>query len=411
VTADSSTADEPLLVISRPPRFWGSPFGVAFVMSVCVVLVGAGLVLSTGLRRPVEPLVTVKGIMASKKDFFEDDEVRRLLRERGFRVELTVRGSREVALEVINQDSDRYDFAFPSGQPAADLIKNHRRQEGRYQRTTDLFTSPIVLASYRAYAETLANNEIATAQAAGPGAQSFYYTLDTAEFIRLGEQRQTWDGLEIGTYEDANGDRTTNGNQVLAQTPGVCRTNSGAAYLGLIAFVKNNGSPPRTEVEADRLAGELQPLLTASGMPEAELFNSYVTPEGKSQGPIVVVYEHQYLSYQLDHLARTGRPDDERVLLYPEQQLQSDPEFISLRPGPADQLAELLATDRDLRRRMMQLGYRVFDATDTVGSTQLFTYLGDHGLPVPVREDATRALLPNLDLLESLIRKVGRCQS
>lgn len=398
MTAGNSTVDEPLLTISRPPRFWRSPFGWGFAVAVSVLAVSTLLIISAEVRQPAEPVVTVKGIMASKQDFFNDKKVQQLLRAHGFEVEVTARGSREVALDVINQETEQYDFAFPSGQPAADLIKNHRRQHGKYQRKTELFSSPMVLASYRPYAEALQRAHVATAQGSG---SPLFYTLDTAKFLELGEAGTTWNGIGITGV--------TNGNRVLAHTSGVCRSNSGATYLGLVAFVRNNDSPPQTEVEINRLAQQLQPIISATGMPESDMFDTYVTPEGMSQGPVVVVYEHQFLEYQLDHLKRTGKPDTERVLLYPAEEFQTDPEFIALKPGPADRLATLLDTDRELRKRMMQLGYRVYDATDEVSSNQMFRYLGDQGLPVPIRDDATRALLPTLDLLESLIRKVGRC--
>jgi hypothetical protein len=70
-------------------------------------------------------VVTLKGVMGSKADFFRDSKVQDLLLQRGFRVEPTERGSREAAREVI-VNPDKYDFAFPSGQPAAELIKDDR---------------------------------------------------------------------------------------------------------------------------------------------------------------------------------------------------------------------------------------------------------------------------------------------
>lgn len=401
------TVEEPLLTVPRPPRFWGSPFGWTFSVVATVALVGAAVLVAGGLRAPAPALITVKGIMASKQDFFEDATVRRLLAEHGIRVEVTTRGSSEVAQEVVDQDRDQHDFTFPSGQPAADRIKDDRTRERKYARATRLFSSPIVLASYRQYADALVADGAAVRQ--GPEG-SLYYTLETARFVRLGEAEKTWDAIGIGAHKDGDGRAVTNGNRVLAHTPGVCRSNSGAAYLALVAFVKNGGRPPRDEAEADRLAREIQPLITGTGMPESELFMSYVTPEGKSLGPVVVVYEHQYLAYQIDQKKRTGTVDADRVLLYPRQEFQTDPEFIALRPGGADRLAELLATDRLLRKRMMELGYRVFDRTDDVGTEQLFQYLRDRGIAHPRREDVTTAVLPQLDLLEKLIGTAGRCR-
>jgi hypothetical protein len=400
VTAGNSTVDEPLLTVSRPPRFWGSPFGWAFAVAVSVLAVSGLLIVSAEVRQPAEPVVTVKGIAASKQDFFNDEEIQELLRAHNLEVEITARGSREVALDVINQETEQYDFAFPSGQPAADLIKNSRRENGKYQRKTELFSSPMVLASYRPYAEALQAEGVADAQDPD-SANPLFYTLNTAKFVGLGEDGKTWNDIGISDIK--------NGNRILAHTSGVCRSNSGAVYLGLVAFVKNKNSPPQTDVEVDRLAQEIQPIISATGMPESDMFETYVTPEGMSQGPIVVVYEHQFLKYQLDYRNRTGKTDTDRVLLYPAEELQTDPEYIALKPGPADKLAKLLDTDRALRHRMMELGYRVYDATDTVGSKQLFRYLDKQGLPTPKRDEATRVLLPTLDLLETLIRKVGRC--
>lgn len=407
MAAGSSTVAEPAFTIPRPPRFWGSPFGWSFAATACAALVSAVLFLSSALSAPAEPVVTIRGVMASKGDFFEDEQVRRLLLEHGIRVEVTRRGSGEAAREVIDQP-DEYDFAFPSGQPAGDRIKNDRTRNGHYHTTTRLFSSPMVLASYRVYAETLSNENVAVPL--DPDAPSLYYTLDTAKFIALGERGETWNSLRISDQQDEKGGRSTNGNRVLARTAGVCRTNSGETYLGLLAFVKNGGQAPRTEAEVTPLAEALQELVLATGMPEPDLFDQYVGPEGKSQGPIVVVYEHQFLEHQIRHRQRTGNLDTDRVLLYPTEEFQTDPEFISLNPDRGDRLAELLANDPALRGRMMELGYRVIDRAGTTGSEQLFRYLADQGIPAPgARTDLTRAELPQLDLLETLVHKAGRC--
>jgi hypothetical protein len=346
--------------------------------------------------------------MASKAEFFMDPEVRRLLLKHHFRVEVTGRASREVALEVMAKP-DSYDFAFPSGQPAANLITADRARKKLYNKVTQLFTSPVVLASYREYADTLVNyDNVATVQGAPDTA--LYYTLDTDKFIKLGEQQKRWNDIGISTHLNKDGKPITNGNQVLAHNSGVCRSNSAGTYLALIAFVKNGNRPAQTEAEIDHLAAQIRPFITAAGMPEPELFRSYKTSDGPSQGPIVVVYEHQYFAYQLERLRSTGEPDTDRVLLYPKQEFQADPAFISLKEGPADRLAELLKNDSELQRRMMELGYRVLDRTSTTGSDLLFQYLEDQGVPAPAEpSDRTRAEFPELDLLERLIKTVGRC--
>ncbi|WP_339154995.1 hypothetical protein [Actinomadura luteofluorescens] len=402
MTADPpNVVEEPTFSIPRPPRFWPSPLGCGAVVAVLVALVCAGASLVVLVARP-GPVVTIRGIMASKQDFFNDEKVQDLLLEHHIRVEVTPRGSGEVAAEVLGQKTESYDFAFPSGQPAADLIRKERSRRHLYNRTTYLFTSPIVLASYREYAETLVRRGIAERHSGGPD-DALYYTLKTAGFVGLGRRGQTWNDIGIKGI--------TNGNRVLARTSGVCRSNSGLTYLGLVAYVVNGSKPVQTESEADQIAEEIGPLVTGTGMPESELFSVYVTPEGKSQGPVVVVYEHQFFAYQQEQRRNSGRVDTERVLLYPEQEFQTDPVYISLRRGNGDRLGQLLRTDPGLRRRMLELGFRVVEHPSDPGTKPLYGLLEDNGVPVPdERTDYTRAELPKLDLLQRLADRVDECR-
>jgi hypothetical protein len=57
---------------------------------------------------------------------------------------------------------------------------------------------------------------------------------------------------------------------------------------------------------------------------------------------------------------------------------------------------------------MKELGYRVLDPVND--SVQLFNYLTDQRIQTPVdTSDHTSASSPTLDLLEKLIKNVGRC--
>jgi hypothetical protein len=363
-------------------------------------LVAAGLLLlsfSGNVLLPFEPTITVRGVMASKGDFFDDVEVQRLLLKHHIRVDVTRRGSRE----ILRENLDDYDFAFPSGQPVASLIENERAARNAHSKTTELFTSPMVLATYREYAETLTSKGIAIRQ--GAGDTSLYYTLETKKFLETVEAGKTWN--DLGTAEFG----VTNGNRVLAKNPGVCRANSAGTYLSLVAFVHGDGKIPQSEAEAAQLAERIRPLIEAQGMPESDLFPSYLTLEGKGAGPIVVVYEHQYLAYQIGYQARTGQPDRERVLLYPRQESQTDPKFIATNAA-GDRLADVLTTDVELRQRAMELGFRILDDSGRWGSEQLFQFLQQHHVPPPPRPtEVTTVQVPKLPLLEKMIIAVGEC--
>src|SRR5262249_53567328 len=146
----------------------------------------------------------------------------------------------------------------------------------------------------------------------GSGDQgTIYYDLDTERFLDLVRTGKTWNELDIKRYG------TDNRNRVLAQTSNVCNSNSASTYLGIVAFIEGGYNIPQTEQEADALAVKVRPLLTGQGLPPADMFGPYSNPEGKGTAPIVVVYENQYLDYQIRYQEMHGKTDPDRVLLYP----------------------------------------------------------------------------------------------
>ncbi|WAP59587.1 hypothetical protein [Streptomyces sp. S465] len=403
MTADRSHTEEPRLEIRGPSRRLALRGRALRALVTALAFPVAGLLALTAgghLLLPFEGVTTLEGKIASKAEFFEDEEVQRILVKHGIRVHITRMGSRDIATTSF----DGYDFAFPSGQPAAEMIKNDRRDG--YAKARSPFVSPIVLATYREYAETLRDNGLATPRQGTGGQRNnpLYYTLDMGKFIDVSARGKTWDEIGIGRRH-----RTTNGNRILAQTSNICEANHAGTYLGLVAFVENGNAVPTNDAAADRVAGLIKPTLVSQGLPSEEMFKTYEVPEGKGVAPIVVVYEHQYFAYQIRQRQQTGKPDAERVLLYPSTQFLTEPEYIALTPE-GDRLGELLATDEQLQRRAMELGFRVLDSSSKATSTALYRFLADQGIPAPASAaNDTKATLPSLPLLERMITSVGDC--
>ncbi|MFD2689402.1 hypothetical protein ACFS5L_31880 [Streptomyces phyllanthi] len=390
-----------------------------------VPLIGLVLLMVSGnLLLPLHRVVTIEAKMASKRDFFQDPEVKRLLMKHGFRVHITNMGSREIAV----QDIEGYDVVFPSGQPAADLITRRRARANRPALTYRPFVSPIVLATYRDYAEALRNTEVDGGRVAvpqpGSGDRPLYYTLDMERFLKLakgegdlggqrsqgsGEGRQAraggyrWDDIDPGHRH------VRNGNKILAQTPDICEANSAGTYLGLVAFVEYGNDAPDTVEKAEELARNIKPLLVEQGLPSSERAETYLSVDGKSLAPISVIYEHQFLAHQIQYEAKEGRTDDERVLLYPSTRFVTEPQLVALSPDGA-RLGELIRDDPELQHRAMELGFRGRDAQSDATSDQLAEFLTERRIPVPVTSaDDTRAVLPRLSLLERMVQIVGDC--
>ncbi len=336
--------------------------------------------------------------MASKRDFFEDPGVRRILMEHGFRVHITNMGSRDIA----TQDVAGYDVVFPSGQPAADLITRERAKAGHPVLTYRPFVSPIVLATYREYAETLRDAGIAEPQRGGASAP-LYYTLDMDKFLQQTRQGKRWKDLGIKKHG------VDNGNKILAQTSDVCDSNSGGTYLGLVSFVWHGNDAPNSGKEADKYARDIKDLLIEQGLPGSERAETYLSVDGKSIAPISVIYEHQYLAHQIRYEATHGKPDDGRVLLYPSTRFVTEPQLVAL-SDDGERLGELVLEEPELQHKAMELGFRVRDATSDSTSAQLAAFLADRGIQVPVTSaDDTKAVLPRLPLLERMIQAVGEC--
>lgn len=403
-----SVVDEavPRLVVRPRPRFWSPRFRRTFVPVAGSGALGLVLLVFSGtLMLPFTAAPTVEGRTGSKGELFEDAAMQRILMAHHLRVHITRTGSRELAAN----DLSGYDFAFPSGRPAANMVKQRLVAQGRSVQTRRPFTSPVVLASFRQYANALVAAGVATPQRNGLGGEPLYYTLRTRRFLDLIASGRTWDDLGIARYPDAAGHTLSNGNRVLAHSPSMCTSNSGETYLALLAYVQGGRNAPPTEREVAAVAEQIKPLLGVQGMQDADLFATYVTPEGKGRAPIVVVYEHQYLAYQSRRHQDSGATDGDRVLLYPEQEMLADPEFIPLTPE-GERMGTLLVTDPGVRRRMMELGYRLVDSSTDTSNGQLWEFLADRGIPAPDRGgNLTKAELPVLPVLEELVERVGGC--
>ncbi|MCM3805468.1 hypothetical protein GTZ78_43300 [Streptomyces sp. SID8361] len=402
MTAERSNAEEPRLTIRGPSRRLSLRSRALRSLLTALAFPVAGLLALTAgghLLLPFDGVTTLEGKIASKSEFFEDEKVQRILMKHGIKVHITRMGSRDIATTGF----DGYDFAFPSGQPAADMIKNDRRDD--YAKSHQPFVSPIVLATYREYAETLRDNGLATPRegVGADGRSPLYYTLNMKGFIDLSARGRKWSDIGIEEH------RTRNGNRILAQTSNVCEANHAGTYLGLVAFVENGNTVPTDNSAADRVAAKIKPTLVSQGLASEQMFKTYEVPEGKGVAPIVVVYEHQYFAYQIRQRQQTGKPDSQRVLLYPSTQFLTEPEYIALTPK-GDRLGELLASDEQLQRRAMELGFRVLDSSNKATSTELYRFLEDQGIPAPASAaNDTKATLPSLPLLERMITSVGDC--
>ncbi|MFD5829669.1 hypothetical protein [Lentzea sp. NPDC060358] len=373
------TVGEPEFKVVDPRRrflLWFAPPLAVFVAGLVVLLV------SGHVAGPFRPVTVVRALFASKRDFFQDEQVKRILMARGYQVHVTPVGSRDLANKP---DLDSFHFVFPSGHVANEHVKS--RRAGKHVVPYRPFFTPVVLATFREYADALVR-----AGAAKPhtrDAQPLYYDLDMAAFKDLSARKWSEFGL-------------INGNRVIAQSPDPCKAYSGATLVGFFATAFGD-QPPQTVEAAEQLAREVKPFIDAQGQAGDDMAPKYFVPEGRTHAVIAVIYEHQYVAYQL----RQKDIDTERVLLYPTKQHQSTPELISFTPE-GDRIGELMMNDPDLRRRAVELGFHSLGWSGETGD-DFGSYVTGRGLPEPPAGEQGRVQLPKAELFERMLDVVGDC--
>lgn len=395
--------DEPRLVVHSTRLRRRSRFLRPFAAALAVMLAGfAALGVAGAHTAPLRPIVEVHGFGGSKARFFEDPVVRDILLRHNMRVVVSDLGSRQAAHALENAlaaDPQSVDFVFSSTQASADQTKDVIAARGEPPPDSrKVFTSPLVFASYRPYAELLEANGIATQLT---GTRSHYYTLDLAEFLQLGVRRTTWADLS-----ERAADATAvvpSRKIVLAQTTDMCTSSGGGTFAGLVAWQLNGNAVVKNIAEADRVATAGASLLREQGQPLTSPFEQYTSPQGPDIAPITYLYEHQYLEYQ----ANLGIPDDNLVLLYPDVIASSEPDFIA-RTEQGRALGALLTDESTgLLRRATELGYRVFGDTGDRLDRWLLDRSG--GTLSYHRNLGTVASMPAADLMDRIIQRVGDC--
>ncbi|HVK22002.1 MAG TPA: helix-turn-helix transcriptional regulator [Actinokineospora sp.] len=345
-----------------------------------VALLGVSTLMASGtLLLPFTTIPTVKGTGQSTS-LLKDPRVERLLMAEGIRVTMGLSGTRDTPVP------DDTDFVLAAGEPQTRAVVDARAARGQFATVYRPTISPLALAVRRDRAEALVRAGVARPQSAG----SLYYDLDFARLLDLIDRKATW--RDLGIADD---------NIVLVHTTNPCRSNLGATYLGLAAHTLL-GHPPRDPEEIDLIAALLGRYVSGQG---AQPDSSAELMSGPLVGRIIAVREQDYLAHQLAR-SRTGEIDRDTVLLYPNVGVDEVGTFVALTPTGV-RLGEALTANSDLRARIVELGYRVPDAS----GPELADALRAQGVPAPEpRPDTPIAPLPSSQVLVSLIDHLGECQ-
>lgn len=346
---------------------------VAIAVTIIVAVIARPAPGGTGdaAQRQAEPVTGYLG--GEKASLFDDPGFRTLLAREGFNVDYRKAGS----LAMASADKTGIDYAFPSSQIALDWWK--AKNNGKAGIASDaIFTSPIVIYTYKDVAEALAGQGMATSR-------NGVWSLDLARVWHALTTDTTWADLGLpnlyGQFRIDSSDPT--------------KSNSGNLWAALLATVANGGqTPTRDSVTRDLPA--IKAAFSKAGYladSSEDTLESFLA-QGEGSKPMTVGYESQALDYAKTEPDRFAQIKNDLVVMYPTPTVWSTHEFIAL-DNRAKHLMSVLKTAPVQRYAWTHHGFRGRDGK--AGDP------GSFGVSGVTSAVPSVAPLPPFDAMETLI--------
>jgi hypothetical protein len=351
-----------------------------------LLLIGVGIAITYSVREAkqthlaveqAQARITVKILTGSEKEhFLEDPELARVLGAQGISITLQKAGSREIATRP---DLKSFDVAFPAGAHAAVKIA----QNAGSKRVFTSFYTPMAVASWKSLIPVLEKSGLVSYK------DGAYFIIDMAKLLDMMEKGTRWKDLPGNSAYPV-------GKSVLVTTTDVRKSNSGAMYLSLAAYLANGNNVVDNEADANKVAAKMVGLFSRQGFQESSSagpFEDY-TAMGIGKAPLVMIYEQQFLEYILAH----PNPNPDMVLLYPQPTILSKHTLVALTDNGA-RFAQEMISDVKVSAIAQRYGFRTQD------NTELFAAVEAKKLAVPhTIVDVIDP--PTYDILEKLINNV-----
>lgn len=292
-------------------------------------------------QRARAAVVSVRGLIGSEKlGYLTDPRVLKVLRDNNIDLHVETAGSRDIATRA---DLAGYDFGFPAGEPAAKKL-----MQGRHiHESFSPFFTPMAVASWRPIATILIANGIV--KKVGDD----YYIVDMKRLIDTMAAQKRWTDL-------AHNQAYPVSKSVLISSTDVRQSNSAAMYLALASYLLNGGEVVQNDAQVSKVAPVVAQLFLRQGYQESSSagpFEDYTTI-GMGKSPLVMIYEAQFIEYQLQH-PNARNPD--MLLLYPKPTVYTKHELVPL-SEEGRKLGALLTTNPDLKRLAVEHGLRTADS-------------------------------------------------
>lgn len=321
--------------LNAQPRRKGPGIGAILLALLLAAVIVAAIVFGRGGgESPIASTKTIKILAGSEKlEFFADPAVAKRLDELGYRVEVTLSGSRKIATR---SDLKSFDAVFPSSAPAAEKISRETQPKASYTP----FHSPMAVATFDPILSTLEKQQVAY-QKDG----TWYISME--KYLALSKSGKRWREISADFPSPL---------AVQMSSTDIRSSNSAAMYLSIASWVANGGNVPASDREVDKAVSQVSPLFTHQGYTggsSAGPFAEYLS-QGMGARPMVVIYESQFLEKQLTNpQAIRGN----MKLAYLDPTTASQHTFLAYNEHSA-KLGQHLAQDKELQELAAMHGFR-----------------------------------------------------
>ena len=349
-----------------------------------LLLAGVGFAVYKSIRekKETEQQIRVRIVSGSEKlSFLNDPDLAKVLAAEGISITVEKSGSREIATRP---DLKTFDVAYPAGQPAAEKIAKTTGSKRIYAS----FYTPIAVASWKQLIPLLEQLGVVSKQ------QGSWFIVDMSKLVDMMEKGTRWKDLPGNTvYAVAK--------SVLVTSTDVRKSNSGAMYLALAAYLANSNNVVETEADADRVGDQMVSLFARQGFQEntsAGPFEDYVSM-GIGKAPLVMIYEQQFLEYALQR--SSVNPD--MVLLYPMPTILTKHTLVAL-SDKGERFAKVMTSNEKVFSIAHRYGFR------SENNSELFSLAEAHKVSIPhTLVDVVDP--PTYDILERMIGRVDAALS
>ena len=319
------------------------------------------------VRRPAE-IVTVR--VASGVSFFDDDELKRLLRAEGIAVQTTAFGSKELP-PITGTTSEKYD-AYVSASPTA----VQRIAETHPQFAREKFShSPLVVVTTEQALKALDGLAIVTRRHDS-------LLFDVEEYVNAVRNRIYWNGTD---RRIPHGDPVMN-SQLLLTTSDPRYSSSGEAFLSSASAAFNGNRVVEGADQVKSIAEIIRPCFTDQGAllrKTPDVLDKIMRADPVAMG---LVYENDYLVAK-----RRGWLPAGTVALHLTPNVTADNTLIMLNES-GRRLIQILKSAKVQRLLRERYGYRIAGATVSPAP------ITEYATALPLRREIVDEFLKHLAL-------------